>query len=529
MQPVSNSAFPGGLVIYQIYPRSFKDSNGDGIGDVAGITEKLDYLADLGVSALWICPIYTSPMVDFGYDVADYQNVDPTFGTLADLDNLIAKAHQKNIKIILDLVLNHTSDQHPWFKESKASIASPRRDWYVWKPPRSGNLPPNNWLSIFDGPAWEFDPGSKQYYLHSFFKQQPDLNWDNPAVRAAIKDVMRFWLDRGVDGFRLDAVYKYGKDPGLQDDPLNPNFNPRTENPYDALLHTHSEQQGSVFVYLSELADVLAEYGNRFMVTEAYPHEPFNVDSYMEFYEKVNANVAAPFNFMSMFLPWTATIYQHFIDKFQAALRPNHKPVYVYGNHDKPRLASKIGKEFLKAAAVLQMGLPGVAVVYYGEELGMENAPAKPGSVHDLTTNSVPGLGPSRDLVRGPMPWSGEAYGGFSTHQPWLDSGDGYRNINVERELADAGSLLNFYKKLLALRKTSEVLQNGDYQPLRLGHKEILSFTRSYKQQKLAIIINFSATASVPLDVGGQILISSESDAKPSVLKPSEGRIIELT
>jgi alpha-glucosidase len=271
------SAFSPGLVIYQIYPRSFMDSDGDGIGDLAGILAKLDYFAGLGVNALWLCPVYPSPQVDFGYDVANYTDVDPQYGTLADLDMLIDQAHKKGIKIIMDLVLNHTSDQHPWFQESRSSPDNPKRDWYIWKSPRAGNRPPNNWLSTFGGSAWELDAATGRYYLHSFFKQQPDLNWENPAVRAALKEVMRFWLDRGVDGFRQDAVYWYGKDQSFRDDPANPDFDAREESPYDELLHTHSKRQPSVFAHLNELARFLATYPDRFMITEAYPHEPFNV------------------------------------------------------------------------------------------------------------------------------------------------------------------------------------------------------------------------------------------------------------
>ncbi len=528
MQPKAYSAFPDGLVIYQIYPRSFKDSNGDGIGDLGGIISKLDYLADLGVSALWICPIYPSPMVDFGYDVADYLNVDPSFGTLAELDELITKAHQKNIRIILDLVLNHTSDKHPWFTESKASIASPRRNWYVWKKGRVGNLPPNNWLSTFGGSAWEVDEATNEYYLHSFFKEQPDLNWDNPEVRAAIKDVMRFWLKRGIDGFRLDAVYWYGKDPSFQDDPLNPAYKPRTENPYDALLHTHSKRQGSVFIYLSEVADVLTEFDNRFMVTEAYPHEPFNVESYMEFYERVNSAVAAPFNFMSTYLPWVAPGYQYFINRFQAALKPHHKPVYVYGNHDRTRLATRIGQKATKSAALLQLMLPGVAVIYYGEEIGMEDGQIPQTTVQDKFEKNVPGLKMGRDAERTPMQWNTGTNAGFSDAQPWLDTNSNYHNHNVESELNDPDSLLNFYKKLLAFRAGSDVIKLGTYQPLQFSKSDVLGFSREYQGQKLAVIINFSATASVPLEVGGKILVSSEANPSPSVLKPCEGRVVEL-
>jgi alpha-glucosidase len=524
------SSFPPGLVIYQIYPRSFQDSNNDGIGDLLGIINRLDYLADLGITAIWICPIYKSPMADYGYDVSDYLAIDPSYGTMADFDTLLNAAHQRNIKVILDLVLNHTSTEHPWFQESRKSPDNPKRDWYVWKQPRSGGAPPNNWVSTFGGAAWELDPLTNEYYLHSFFKEQADLNWENPLVRAAIKNILRFWLDRGVDGFRLDAVYMYGKDPSFRDDPINPNFDARTENPYDALLHSNSEQQGSVFTHLSELANFLAGYPGRFMVTEAYPHEPFSAASYLEFYEHVNPLVAAPFNFMTMYLRWEAADFQRIIDRFQAALEPTYTPIYVYGNHDRTRLISRIGHDAARSAALLELMLPGTAVIYYGEELGMENVDIPALEVHDPLKENSPIRGVSRDVSRTPMQWDTTPNAAFSTVKPWLPIAKNFTTVNVATELAAHGSLLNLYKQLLAFRKQSEVIQHGSYTPLDLSDPELMGFVREYRGEKLAIVINFSKVSSIPLSLPGAVLLSTHAKAvDPLSLRPSEGRVIDIS
>ncbi|HZM64377.1 MAG TPA: alpha-amylase family glycosyl hydrolase, partial [Candidatus Saccharimonadales bacterium] len=311
----AQSAFLPNMVVYQIYPRSFKDTNGDGIGDLPGIIEKLDYVRMLGADAIWICPFYPSPMVDFGYDVTDYQNIDPLFGTLADFDRLIAEAHKRGIRVITDLVFNHTSDQHPWFKESQSNKINPKRDWYIWHDGKSDSTPPNNWLSVFGGSAWEYDSETGQYYLHSFSKQQPDLNWDNPEVRQTMQGIMKFWLDRGVDGFRMDAVDFFAKDKALRDDPNNPAFQSAVDLPYDSLLHVYSKRQYRLFKYLQELATALSQVPGRFMLLEARPHAQPDIWWYQQYYEQVDARVAAPFNLQYVQKPWEVGAFKQSIDE----------------------------------------------------------------------------------------------------------------------------------------------------------------------------------------------------------------------
>jgi alpha-glucosidase len=523
------SAFPPDMVIYQIYPRSFKDSNGDGIGDLAGICSKLDYLEDLGVTAIWLSPVNLSPMVDGGYDVADYCAIDPMFGTLDDLDDLVAEAHKRHIRIIFDLVVNHTSDQHPWFMESRRSRDNPKRDWYVWKSPRANGRVPNNWLSAFGGSVWEFDAYTNQYYLHSFAKAQPDLNWENPAVRGAIKDVMRFWLDRGVDGFRIDSVYLLSKDPKFRSDLKNPGFDPKKQTPYEAMLHAHSKRGAKLYAYLKELSDVAKSYGDRMLITEAYPHRRFGYSGYLRFYEKIDPNVLAPFNFEGIFLPWDAAAYKKYIDGFQSRLQSRYVPVYALGNHDKPRIATRVGKRATRTASLLLLTLPGVPVMYYGDEIGMANVPTSTQHSQDLAAQSVSGPDGNRDPERTPMQWSARPHAGFSSAKPWLPVASNFQTQNIEHETAQPQSLLNLYKKLLDFRAKSDALKHGAYKPLRLNHPDLFGFMRITKHEKLAIVLNFSKTVAVPLDIPGKMLLSTHAQTSPSTLEPLEGRIIAVS
>ena len=362
MRDISIS-WPRNCVAYQIYPRSFKDSNDDGIGDLPGITEKLDYLNDgsensLGIGAIWISPFFPSPMRDFGYDVSDYCGVDPTFGTLDDFDRLVREAHLRNIKVIIDFVPNHTSDQHPWFIKSCSSLDNIKRDWYIWKDPKPDGGPPNNWRSVFGGSAWAFDARTRQYYLHSFLKEQPDLNWFNPMVKEAMKNVLRFWFHRGADGIRVDAVEFLAKDELFRNDPPNPDFKEGKSDPYSAVLHAFSKNQPKLFGILNELTAVMSEYPDRFMVTEVYPEEREKAAEYVKFYRNCDNTKTSPFNFEALSLPWQANTYKKFIDKFQSALEPEDLPIYVLGNHDRSRLASRIGREQSRVAAMMLLSLP---------------------------------------------------------------------------------------------------------------------------------------------------------------------------
>lgn len=523
------SSFSSGMVVYEIYPRSFKDTNGDGVGDLAGITQKLDYLRALGVDAIWICPFYPSPMVDFGYDVKDYKNVEPLFGSLDDFDRLVAEAHKRNIKIIIDLVVNHTSDQHPWFAEARASRDNPKRNWYVWQDGKLDSTPPNNWLSAFGGSAWEYEQQTGQYYLHSFAKQQPDLNWDNPEVREAIKDVMKFWLARGVDGFRLDAVDFLAKDKALRDDPSNPTFQPSTDMPYDSLLHIYSKRQYRLFQYLKELVDLLLTFPGTMMFFEARPHAIPDLAWYQQYYEYLDPRVAAPFNLQYVKKSWDIKDFKDSINDFQAMLRPGDVPVYVLGNHDCDRLATRFGTRATLAAAVLQFTLPGVTVIYYGEEIGMRNVFIDPKQALDIMEKGVPGAGFNRDPARSPMQWSPEANAGFSGVNPWLPVNDDYGQVNVAGKMQNPNSLWAVYRWLISYRHSSPALREGNYMPLELHHPQIFGFMRTFGQERLATVVNFSPKEVVPLEIRDQLIFSTHGpQADIHQLQPLEARIIRL-
>ncbi len=524
------SAFMPGMVVYQIYLRSFQDTNNDGVGDLRGITTRLDYLQQIGVDAIWICPFYPSPMVDFGYDVKDHENVDPMFGSLADFDQLVAEAHKRNIKVVIDMVFNHTSDQHPWFVEAQQSRDNPKRDWFVWQDGKSDSTPPNNWLSVFGGSAWEYHTQTGQYYLHSFAKQQPDLNWDNPKVREAMKQIMRFWLDRGVDGFRMDAVDWFAKDRAFRDDPNNPAFQPGVDLPYDSLLHIYSKRQYRLFKYVQELADVLLERPGRFMFLEARPHAQPDIAWYQQYYENIDPRVSAPFNLQFILKGWEAGAFKSLTNEFQAILRPGDTPVYVMGNHDCNRVATRFGSRATPAVAVLQLTLPGVAVIYNGEEIGMRNLFVKTEDALDVMEKGVPGAGFNRDPARSPMQWSPtEPNAGFSTGKTWLPVNEDYQQINVASEMQDPHSLLSAYRWLINFRHKSEVLKQGAYVPLELHHPQAFGFMRTLGKERLATIVNFSPKDVVPVEVKDDVLFSTHGpNVDPHQLQPLEARIIRL-
>ena len=523
------SAFSPGMVVYQIYPRSFKDTNGDGIGDLPGIVQGLEYVRGLGVDAIWVCPFYPSPMVDFGYDVTDYQNVDPLFGTMADFDQLVAEAHKRDIRVIIDLVFNHTSDQHPWFIESQSSKTNPKRNWYIWHDGKSDSTSPNNWLSVFGGSAWEYDPQTGQYYLHSFAKQQPDLNWDNPEVRQAMQEVMKFWLNRGVDGFRMDAVDFFAKDKALRDDPNNPAFQPNVDLPYDSLLNVYSKRQYRLFKYLQELANILAQTPGRFMLLEARPHAQPDIGWYQQYYEQVDARIAAPFNLQYMHKSWEITAFKDSINEYQAILRAGDMPVYVLGNHDGSRVATRFGPRATFAAAVMQLTLPGVAVVYYGDEIGMRNRFIPGEQALDIQGKGAANEAYNRDPARSPMQWSAELNAGFSMGNPWIPINDDYQQVNVAAELQDPASLLATYRWLINFRHQSQTLMYGTYLPLELHHPQLFGFIRTFKKERLATIINFSPQDTVPIEVKDKVIFSTHGpQVDPHLIQPLEARIIRL-
>src|SRR4051812_32563700 len=448
-------------VLYQIYPRSFQDSNGDGIGDLQGIIRRLPYLRELGVDAIWLSPIFPSPMADFGYDIADYVGIEPIFGTLEDFDELVRAAHAGHLKVILDLVPNHTSDQHPWFVESRASRDNPKRDWYLWRDPGADGGAPNNWMSEFGGSAWHYDAATGQYYYHAFLAAQPDLNWRNPAVRQAIYDVMRFWLRRGVDGFRVDVIWHLIKDAEFRDNPPNPNVRPGRP-PHEALVPLYSTDRPEMLEVVGEMRRVIDEFDDRVLIGEIY----LPIERLVAYYGRDLSGAHLPFNFTLLSAPWHARDIAKLIDEYEAALPEGAWPNWVLGNHDRPRIASRVGAAQARVAAMLLLTLRGTPTMYYGDEIGMQQVAIAPDQVRDPFEKNVPGIGVGRDGCRTPMQWDGTANAGFSTATPWLPLAGNFHDENVGGLAADARSILNLYRALIELRKSRPELVFGNYVPV---------------------------------------------------------------
>jgi len=532
--------------VYQIYPRSLQDGDGDGVGDLPGIIQRLPYLEDLGVTAIWLSPFYPSPMADFGYDISDHTAVDPLFGTLEDFKELLLTAQRHSIKVLVDLVPNHTSDEHVWFKESRKSRDNPYSNWYVWKDPHPDSemgrpLAPNNWRDALSGAsAWQWDDGRQQFYLHSFDRKQPDLNWTNPEVREAVKSVMRFWLDLGVDGFRVDAGDWMAKDPLFRDDDINPENVPGEDRLYEGLAHNNSRSWPPVYVYFSEMANVLGESRyqdrHRFMVCEAYPLRHNLIPSYLAFYQAVNPRYAAPFNFESIIMEWTATAWRRFLRQFHGALDglgTHAVASYAFGNHDNPRAVTRFGERSARSAALMQFTLPGMAFIYYGEEIGMENAHIPPHLMRDPRARDDPKF--SRDPERTPMQWSAEKNAGFSSGPgTWLPVADNYKERNVEAQKNDPDSMYSLYRTLVRLRRNSPTLQYGRLQVIELGHPDLLGYVRTEKDEHYVVLINFSnkEVSCVPGVKLTKLVVSTEPEtqlvhgAKGEVkLLPHEGAL----
>ena len=478
-------------VFYEIYPRSFADSNNDGIGDLKGIASKLDYLHDLGVDAIWITPCYPSPQVDFGYDVSDYENIDPMYGTLADFDRLAQEAKKRNVRIIMDYVINHTSDQHKWFLESRSSKTSPYRNWYIWRDGRGPNQPPNNWISEFGGSAWKFDPKTGQYYYHYFYAEQPDLNWNNPAVEKAMFDVTRWWYKRGVAGFRLDAVDTLFEDPDLRDNPVLEGTNkfgdPRTEEKYNKKLP-------GVHETLQNLRKVADEH-DAVLIGETWTK---NIDELKQYYGAHNNEIQLPMDFM--FTRVDKLSPAEFRRQIAAADTAGGWPTWVISNHDIPRSYNRYGDgahndDIAKLMAALYLTLRGTPIMYYGEELGMENNdPKRKEDVKDPEGRTGWPKEKGRDGERTPMQWSDVVNAGFSSHEPWLPVPDSYKTHNVATESKDPGSVLEFYRKVLTLRHGNTVLLEGTYTALNQDDPNVLSYLRSYKGNSVLIALNMSGS-----------------------------------
>ena len=519
-------------IIYQIYPRSFKDSNGDGIGDLQGIQSKLDYLEWLGIDAIWISPIFPSPMADFGYDITNYTDIDPIFGRLADFDALLADVHKRGMKLLLDYVPNHTSDQHPWFIDSKSSRNSAKRDWYIWRDPAPDGGPPNNWRANFGGGAWERDEKTGQYYYHAFLKEQPDLNWRNPEARRAMLDVLRFWLDRDVDGFRVDVMHHLVKDTDFRDNPPNPEWQPGM-SPYRELLTTYTADLPEVQEIVAQMRGVIEEYEDRMLVGEIY----LPVERLMAYYGASGKGAHLPFNFQLIRLPWKAQEISQAVERYEALLPSYAWPNWVLGNHDKPRIATRAGAAQTRVAAMLLLTLRGTPTMYYGDEIGMHDVPIPPSQVQDPFEKNVPGLGLGRDPVRTPMQWGSGSWAEFSTSQPWLPLADDFENLNVAAERDEPTSLLTLYRRLIELRRTEPALSVGDYAAVPSGD-HLMAYMRKANGRRLLILLNFSAQpqsfCANDLEARASVLLSTNLDRSQEelgdelVLRAHEGVIIEL-
>jgi glycosidase len=474
-------------VVYQIYPRSFQDSNGDGVGDLKGIEHRLEHLATLGIDAIWISPICTSPMADFGYDVADYCDIDPRFGTLADFDRLVAAAHARGIKVILDFVPNHSSNQHPWFVESRSSRDSEKRDWYVWRDAAPGGGPPNNWISDFGGSAWEWDEATGQYYLHAFLKEQPDLNWRNPAVQQAMYDVLRFWFARGVDGFRIDVLWHLVKAEGFPDNPPNPAYRAGMGEMH-RVLQLHSTDQPEVHAIAGEMRRFADSYGERVLIGEIY----LPIERLMHYYGRDTAGVHLPVNFQLIDAPWDARGLAAMIAEYEAALPAGAWPNWVLGNHDRPRIAAKVGEPQARVAAMLLLTLRGTPTLYYGDELGIGRVDIPPAQVQDPRELREPGLGLGRDPMRTPMPWDDTPNAGFSTAAPWLPLNADWRDRNVARLAAAPGSMLTLHRSLLALRRARPALSIGALTLIdgAFADADVLAYERRHGDERLLVALN---------------------------------------
>jgi alpha-glucosidase len=567
-------------IIYQIYPRSFQDSGGDGVGDLRGVIGRLDYLASLGIEAIWFSPIFTSPMKDFGYDVADYKDIDPLFGNLADFDELVAQAHKRGLKVMLDFVPNHSSDEHPWFREARSSRDNPKRDWYIWRDPLppgntdsavygAGGGVPNNWKSFFGGDAWTFDQHTGQYYLHQFVPGQPELNWANPEVRQEMADTLRFWMKRGVDGFRVDVIWLLAKDPEYRDEPLNPDWRPG-EIEHNSLQHIYTQNLPITHEYIRELRSALDEFEDRMMVGEIYlPTETLLTYAGTEQAPECHL----PFNFWLILTPWNAADIRRLVDDYDAATSAAGSwPNWVLGNHDQHRFASRVGKAQYRVAQTLLLTLRGTPTVYYGDEIGMEDGHIPPERVVDPAALGQPGVAAAgRDPERTPMQWDDTPHAGFTgaNAEPWLPVAENFTAINVAAQEQNPESDLNYFRSLTELRRESAALTLGSYRSLQTatgtgveqhpvvveertaaltgGSFEniqagtgVFGFLREHGDERMLVLLNFGAQdAALSLPELEQaeleqatLLLSSyaggEVNASKTVLRGNEAQIWRL-
>jgi len=515
-----------GAVIYQIYPRSFQDSNGDGVGDLAGIVDRLEHVARLGADAVWLSPIFPSPMADMGYDVSDYTGVDPLFGTLADFDRLVVRAHALGLKVIIDQVISHTSDRHPWFAESRASRDNPKADWYVWADPRPDGSPPNNWLSVFGGSAWEWDARRRQYYLHNFLTSQPDLNYHEPAVQDAALEVLRFWLERGVDGFRFDTVNYYFHDRKLRDDaPRDPRPAVPAVNPYDMQDHIRSKSQPENVAFLKRIRTLMDHYSDRTTVGEVGESGTKAVEI-MAAYTRGGKRLHMAYSFELLSPDFTARHFRNAVERFYRGA-PDGCPCWSFSNHDVVRHVTRWAAHALdeaplaRQAAALLLSLPGSVCLYQGEELGLEESEL---AFEELT--DPPGIRfwpeyKGRDGCRTPIPWEDAPHGGFTAGTPWLP----VKPAQLARHAAGQegpGSVLSFYREMLAWRRSRPTLVTGGVRFFKCD-EPVLAFLRQGAGEGVACIFNLS-----PAPVEARIRGLRAAAGAPSQAARVEGRRLAL-
>jgi alpha-glucosidase len=514
-------------VFYEIYPRSYADSNNDGMGDLRGIASKLGYLHDLGVDAIWITPMFPSPQVDFGYDVSDYENVDPQYGSLADFDAMMREAKKQNVEIILDYVVNHTSDKHKWFIESKSSRTNPKRDWFVWRDGKSPDQPPNNWLSVFGHSAWKWDEATKQFYYHAFYTEQPDLNWNNPAVKKAMFDVTRYWYKRGVAGFRLDAVDRIFEDPQLRDNPPQSGTNkygdPNQEEVYNkALPEVHDVLKG-----LRKVADE----SNAVLIGETWTP---NLAALKEYYGEHDNELQMPMDFL--FTQVNKLSPAEFRKQIAGVLDAGGWPVYVLSNHDIVRHYNRYGDgkhddAIAKVMAALYLTIPGTPIMYYGEEIGMENN--DPTRVEDVK-DPIGKIGwpqeKGRDGERTPMQWNDSANAGFSSTKPWLPVPASYKTHNAAAERKNPDSILNFYRNVLKLRHDDPAMLEGKYVALNENDNNVLSFLRVDGDRAILVALNMTGEAQKPgFDLSAQGFANAQPKVLLTTMKSDPGGLKTLT
>ncbi|SRR5690606_27727125 len=515
-------------VIYQLLVPTYYDSNGDGLGDLVGVTSKLEYLQWIGVDAVWLSPIYDSPFLEMGYDPSNFVDVNPRFGTLEDFDALLEEAHRRDLRVILDWVPNHTSSEHPWFKASRSARNDPRRDWYVWQDPKPDGSPPNNWISVFGGSAWEYDEKTGQYYLHTFLEEQPDLNWWNPEVRDAVLDAMRFWLDRGVDGFRLDALDLVIEDPDYPDNPPNPEYDPEADAPDMSVVHEYTRNQPTIHEIVIEMRRLVDEYDDRVLLGELYLH----IEEIATYYGEEDPELHLPLNPTFGLIPWEADELFEAIDGALTCSPEDGWPSWMLSTHDGVRVATRAGAAQAPVAAMMLMTLRGTPILYYGDEIGMEDAEIPPEKERDPQGKRI---GRKRDPVRTPMQWNDWIHAGFSTADPWLPAAENFSEVNVQMQ-SDGPSLLNLYRALIRLRREEPALGNGSCSLVEAGDS-VISYWRDSDGGRMLVALNLTGEDQTfdAGEGGGVVRLSTYLDREGEVLhdgvtlRPDEGLVISYS